>query len=98
MGNFNKASETTKVFHDQMQVMTKNLSSLNTIYEMELQQSNGHLKALNQFYGKLADAAKAMEGTAADAQKAKEQIGALATNLSKLNTVYGNMLNAMAGR
>ena len=30
--------------------------------------------------------------------KAKEQIGALATNLSKLNGVYGNMLTAMQGR
>jgi hypothetical protein len=34
-----------------------------------------------------------------DANRAKEQIGALANNLGKLNTVYGNMLNAMqAGR
>jgi gliding motility-associated protein GldL len=98
MSSFNTASESTKVFHDQIQVMTKNLSSLNTIYEMELQESNNHLKVLNQFYGKLADAAKSMESTADDAQKAKEQIGALAGNLSKLNSVYGNMLNAMAGR
>jgi len=31
-------------------------------------------------------------------QKAKEQIGALASNLGKLNSVYGNMLSAMQGR
>jgi peptidoglycan hydrolase CwlO-like protein len=29
---------------------------------------------------------------------AKEQIGALANNLGKLNQVYGNMLTAMQGR
>jgi gliding motility-associated protein GldL len=94
---FNGASETTKQFHEQVQVMTKNLSSLNTIYEMELQESNNHLKALNAFYGKLNQAATAMGATAEDAEKAKQQIGALATNLGKLNNIYGNMLTAMQG-
>jgi gliding motility-associated protein GldL len=98
LGSFNEASESTKQFHNQVQVLTKNLSSLNTIYELELQESNNHLKALNQFYGKLAEASAAMNGTAEDAEKAKQQIAALAGNLSKLNQVYGNMLTAMAGR
>ncbi len=95
---FNAASETTKQFHGQVQILTKNLSSLNTIYELELQESNNHLKAMNQFYGKLAQASTAMNSTAEDAIKAKEQITILATNLGKLNAVYGNMLNAMTGR
>jgi gliding motility-associated protein GldL len=98
LGAFNEASESTKQFHGQIQILAKNLTSLNTIYELELQESNNHLKALNQFYGKLAQASAAMNGTAEDALKAKEQIGALATNLSKLNGVYGNMLTAMQGR
>lgn len=97
MAVFNNASDSTKQFHEQVQVMTKNLSSLNTIYEMELQESNNHLKALNQFYGKLNQAATAMSSTADDAQKAKEQIAALATNLGRLNNIYGNMLTAMQG-
>lgn len=98
LGSFNEASESTKQFHGQVQVLTKNLSSLNTIYELELQESNNHLKSLNQFYGKLAQASAAMNGTAEDAEKAKQQIAALAGNLTKLNAVYGNMLSAMAGR
>jgi hypothetical protein len=53
---------------------------------------------MNQFYGKLAAASQAMNSTADDANKAKEQIAVLATNLSKLNQVYGNMLTAMSGR
>ncbi len=98
MASFNSASDSTKQFHEQVQVMTKNLSSLNTIYEMELQESNNHLKSLNQFYGKLNQAAAAMSTTAEDAQRAKEQIAALATNLGKLNGIYGNMISAMQGR
>lgn len=98
LSSFNAASESTKQFHDQVQVLTKNLGSLNTIYELELQESNNHLKALNNFYGKLAQASSAMEGSVEDAQKAKEQIGLLANNLGRLNSVYGNMLSAMQGR
>jgi gliding motility-associated protein GldL len=95
--SFNNASEGAKVFHEQIQVLTKNLSSLNTIYELELQESNNHLKALNQFYGKLNEASNAMNTTATDAIKAKEQISALANNLGRLNQIYGNMISAMQG-
>jgi gliding motility-associated protein GldL len=79
-------------------VLTKNLSSLNTIYELELQESNNHLKALNTFYGKLAETANVMNGTAEDAKKVQVQVGSLANNLTRLNNVYGNMLTAMQGR
>lgn len=95
--SFNNASEGAKIFHEQIQVLTKNLSSLNTIYELELQESNNHLKALNQFYGKLNEASNAMNTTAHDAIRAKDQISALANNLGKLNQIYGNMISAMQG-
>lgn len=98
MASFNNASESAKGFHEQVQVLTKNLGSLNTIYELELKESNNHLKALNGFYGKMAEASEAMMGSVEDAHKAKDQIGVLANNLGKLNAVYGNMLSAMQGR
>jgi len=98
MGSFNNAAESAKGFHEQVQVLTKNLGSLNTIYELELKESNNHLKALNTFYGKLAEASQAMTSSVEDATKVKDQISALAGNLSKLNAVYGNMLTAMQGR
>ncbi len=98
MQSFNTASDAAKGFHDQVQGLTKNLSSLNTIYELELKEANNHLKSLNNFYGKLNEASASMMNSVDDANKAKEQIGALAGNLSKLNSVYGNMLSAMQGR
>lgn len=98
LAGFHGASESSKQFHEQMQFLNKNLSSLNTIYELELQEGNNHLKALNQFYGQLTQASTAMASSAEDAIKAKEQIAALANNLGKLNQLYGNMLTAMQGR
>ncbi|BAV10264.1 gliding motility-associated protein GldL [Filimonas lacunae] len=98
LSSFNQASDSTRTFHEQVQVLTKNLTSLNTIYELELQESNNHLKALNSFYGKLNEASTAMQGSADDAIRAQHQIASLANNLTRLNQVYGNMLTAMQGR
>jgi gliding motility-associated protein GldL len=95
---FNSAAEGTKQFHEQVQVLTKNLSSLNTIYELELQDTNNHLKAMNRFYNNLVQASDAMSGSVDDAKKAHDQIATLAGNLGKLNQIYGNMLSAMQGR
>ena len=96
--HFNNAAEGTKQFHEQVQVLTKNLSSLNTIYELELQDTNNHLKAMNRFYNNLVQASDAMSGSVDDAKKAHDQIATLAGNLGKLNQIYGNMLSAMQGR
>ena len=90
-----KGAADTKVYHEQVQKMSVNLSQLNTIYELELQDSNNHLKAMNKFFGNLNNAAQALSETANDAAKYKEQLGQLNKNLAALNAVYGNMLSAM---
>jgi gliding motility-associated protein GldL len=98
IGHFNAAANGTKQFHEQVQVLTKNLGSLNAIYEIELQDTNNHLKAMNVFYGNLTAASQTMQNSVEDAKKAHEQIAKLAGNLTNLNTIYGNMLGAMQGR
>jgi gliding motility-associated protein GldL len=98
ISSLNAASEGTKQFHTQVQVLTKNLGSLNAIYELELQDTNNHLKAMNSFYGNLVQASETMQSSVTDAKKTQEQIALLAKNLGNLNHVYGNMLSAMQGR
>ena len=98
MSAFNAAAEDTTKFHQQVVVLSKNLGTLNQIYEVELQDANNHLKAMNKFYSNLVNASDAMASSAADAGKAKDQIALLAKNLTVLNQVYGNMLTAMQGR
>jgi len=96
--HFNQAAEGSKAFHEQVQALTKNLGSLNKMYELELQDSGNHIKAMNTFYDNLAKASQAMQGSVDDAKKTQEQIALLAKNLGSLNSVYGNMLSAMQGR
>ncbi len=98
MSSFNNASESAKGFHEQVTVMTKNLGSLNVIYENELKSSNNYLGQLNKFYGALVQASESALGSASGADTVKTETAKLAGNLSKLNSVYGNMLSAMQGR
>ncbi len=98
LASFNNAANETARFHEQVTVLTKNIGSLNQIYEVELQDANNHLKAMNKFYGNLVNASDAMQSSVEDANRAKEQMGVLANNLNSLNQVYGNMLSAMQGR
>lgn len=98
MQSFNAAAEDTAKFHTQVQALSKNLGSLNSIYEVELQDANNHLKTMNKFYGTLASASEAMSNTAQDAEAVKAQIASLNKNLTSLNSIYGNMLSAMQGR
>lgn len=96
--HLNSAAQGTKQFHEQVQVLTKNLSSLNTIYELELQDTNNHLKAMNKFYSNLVQASDVMQGSVDDAKKTHDQIAILASNLGRLNQIYGNMLSAMQSK
>lgn len=98
MASFNNAADDTAKFHEQVVVLSRNLGSLNQIYEVELQDANNHLKAMNKFYSNLVSASDAMASSATDAVAAKDQISLLSKNLTTLNSIYGNMLAAMQGR
>ena len=89
------SSEDGTVFGEQLNKVSKNLSALNASYELQLQGSNEHLKATSKFYEGLTDLMKNLNDSVEDTKKYKTEIAALSTNLSALNTIYGNMLSAM---
>ncbi|MEY2596176.1 MAG: gliding motility protein GldL [Bacteroidota bacterium] len=95
---FNAAADSSKIFHEQMATLNKNLGALNKIYESELGDMTDHLKMMNTFYENLAKASQSMVDGVGDAKKTQEQISLLAKNLSSLNSIYGNMLTAMQPR
>lgn len=95
VSELSRVSEDTKGYHEQVQLVSKNLAALNAVYELELQDTNNHLKAMNKFYGSLSGAMDNMHASVDDARKYKEEIAVLSKNLTELNKVYGNMLGAM---
>jgi gliding motility-associated protein GldL len=84
-----------KAYHDQVSNLAKNLSALNAVYELELQDSSTHLKSMNKFYQNLAVTMQNFNESMDDSKKFKDEVSHLAKNLSSLNAVYGNMLSAM---
>ena len=75
--------------------LAKNLSALNAVYELELQDSSAHLKSMNKFYQNLSLTMNNFNESMEDSKQFKEEVGKLAKNLSSLNAIYGNMLTAM---
>jgi len=97
MSEMANASQDAKEYHHQVQNITKNLGALNAVYEMELQDANNHLKAMNKFYANLSSAMDSMSEASKDTQTLRDEVSKLSKNLSSLNNVYGNMLTAMKG-
>ncbi len=97
MSEMTTASEDARHYHEQVQNVTKNLGALNAVYEMELQDANNHLKAMNKFYANISTAMDSMAEASQQSEQFKAQLSNLTGNLTRLNTVYGNMLTAMQG-
>lgn len=89
------ATHDAREYHLQVQNVTKNLGALNAVYEMELQDANNHLKSMNKFYGSLTMAMENLTEASKETEQFKDEVSGLTKNLHSLNTVYGNMLNAM---
>jgi gliding motility-associated protein GldL len=85
----------SKAYHDQVNSLAKNLSALNAVYELELQDSSAHLKSMNKFYQNLSLTMNNFNESLEDSKQFKDEVGRLAKNLSSLNAIYGNMLTAM---
>ncbi|TAE75937.1 MAG: gliding motility protein GldL [Bacteroidetes bacterium] len=97
MNEMANATKDAKAYHAQVQVLTKNLTELNAVYETELRSASKHVKTLNEFYEKVGVAMQNVANASDDTQKFKDQLSVLTTNLGSLNKIYGGMLTAMKG-
>ena len=73
--------------------MNENLNSLNDMYEGQLAQMRDN----KELFAGMGELVKNLNDSVEDTKVYKENIAELAKNLGSLNTVYGNMLNAMGG-
>lgn len=96
--NLSSSTEEVRVYKDQVVAAGKNLAALNAVYELQLQDSNEHLKQTAKFYDGINELMSNLNSSLDDTRKYRDEVSMLAQNLSKLNTVYGNMLSAMTVR
>ena len=97
MSEMASASTDAKEYRTQYAEVTKKMGALNAVYELELQDTNRHLKAMNSFYGNLSSAMENMASASKDTQQFKQELTKLTANINSLNGVYGGMLSAMKG-
>lgn len=89
------SAEDGQNYGEQLQRVSKNLSALNSVYELQIQGSKEYLESSAKAYTNIAELLTYLSDSVEDTKRYKEEIHVLGKNLSALNTVYGNMLAAM---
>ncbi|HPG73739.1 MAG TPA: gliding motility protein GldL, partial [Bacteroidales bacterium] len=92
---YSSTTEHGKTYVNQLESMTKNLTALNSVYELQLQGTNEQFEASKRLYSGLDEIMANLKDSATDTKKYREEIGRLSQNLAAMNTIYGNMLAAM---
>lgn len=82
-------------FNDELNKVSKNLSALNSVYELQLQNSNEQTETFNKMGSTMESFLENLQQSVDNTEKYKVQADQLAQNVAALNQVYGNMLNAM---
>lgn len=80
---------------DELKTMASSLSSINALYEMQIQNSSAQLEATKNVQERIDNLVTNFADTAENVLKYKEQVNALSKKVGSLNDIYGNMLAAM---
>jgi gliding motility-associated protein GldL len=91
------AAQDSQAYQAQIQAVTKNLSALNAVYELELQDSTEQKKARADFYKNMSTAMSSFTEVGNETQAFREEMVKLNQNVSALSKIYGGMLSAIRG-
>ncbi|MBR9922553.1 MAG: gliding motility protein GldL [Bacteroidetes bacterium] len=81
---------------DELQTMSKSLSSLKALQEVDFSGTKDQVAAMSNFYTQMNEAMANLSDSLEDTVAYKDQLSALNKNLGSLNSVYGNVLTAMS--
>ena len=84
-----------KSYHQQLESLNKNLSALNTVYELQRKGVDEHIKSSESLHTAIHGLMKDLSESAGDSKKYRERLSKLNESLEALNNVYGNMLATM---
>lgn len=82
-------------YGEQLSRVSKNLSALNSVYELQITGSKEYVESSAKAYSNINEMLQYLSQSVEDTKRYKEEIHVLGQNLAALNTVYGNMLSAM---
>lgn len=93
--NSESISQCSTGYVEQMQSLHRNISGLNTIYEIQLRGASSQLDAIDQVNRGIKDISKMYATTADASNRYCEESEKMTMYMAQLNQVYANMLNAM---
>lgn len=85
----------TQGYVAQMEALNRNVSGLNTIYEIQLKGVSGQINTIEEINAGLDRMKKLYSGSLADSSIFKNETEKMAQQLAELNTVYARLLQAM---
>ena len=89
------SSEDSGAYSDSLRNISAKLSELNNVYELQLKSASDHMEASNKAFEGMGQLMSNLENSVEGTERYRENISELASNLSSLNKIYGNMLTAM---
>lgn len=93
--NSENITQSSTGYVEQMQNLNRNISGLNTIYEIQLKSVSSQLDAIDRVNRGIKDICTMYESTAGASRRYCEESEKMAMYMSQLNQVYAKMLHAM---
>lgn len=93
--NSTSISESSTGYVDQMEALNRNISGLNTIYEIQLKSISSQLDSIDRVNRGLKDIRDMYEKSAAESAHYCDETEKMARYMKQLNSVYEKMIKAM---
>jgi gliding motility-associated protein GldL len=94
-GNFSHISDSGKNYANSMSTLNEKLSSLNSVFELQLKHSNDQIEEGRRVQENFNEIVENLNVTLDNTKVYRQETEALNDRLSALNSVYGNMLSAL---
>lgn len=93
--NTDGITENSNGYAKQVEMLNRNVSNLNNLYEVQLYSVNSQMEAVNRINAGLARIKEMYEGSVVDSSVFRSETEKMTRQIAALNTVYSRLLNAM---
>lgn len=93
--SISSASQGSQNFAAQIDGINKNISTINSVFELQVKSVNEQNEAMKTLASAVKTIETSLNGSAAEAEEYKKQVALLASQMKSLNSIYGGMLSAM---
>jgi len=93
--DFSSVTKSNNNYSQELANLNRQLSKLNSIYELQIKNSSQSLEKSKEFYSGLDKMMGDLKDSSQESDKYRKEVANLSKKLVALNTIYGNMLSAM---